>query len=222
MSSLRIFGEHFNPKILAGERSGTFRDSALHQTMVPTPLLSSSPRQELARMPSPSLTPLQGPARGFGPPTIPQGLTRGLDPIPYQPQGLTRGFGPSPTPDPRMAPGFGSSAAPGLPGVEAPLLTRDQRLPHAQGPGVHLWGITAFPDLLAPTTRATLAAILSSFLNRPQGGLLFLGVKRSRKVLGVPLAMEQRERVVGVVALVASQLIAPPARLLGGSNPLVS
>jgi hypothetical protein len=70
-------------------------------------------------------------------------------------------------------------------------VARDEILSLRQGPGVELWPLERFKDLLA--NAASLAPILCAFLNQPEGGVLLVGVRRDGLVRGIALDRSQRD-----------------------------
>ena len=86
-------------------------------------------------------------------------------------------------------------------------VTKGSLLLVSQGPGVELWLVARFTDLMEST--ASLAALLCGFLNGKEGGVLYIGVERGGKVWGLPLDRAQRDKVRQLVDTILRSMITP-------------
>ena len=84
-------------------------------------------------------------------------------------------------------------------------VTKGSLLSISQGPGVELWLVARFTDLMDST--APLAALLCGFLNGKEEGVLYIGVERGGKVRGLPLDRAQRDKVRQLVDTVLRSMI---------------
>ena len=91
-----------------------------------------------------------------------------------------------------------------------------------QGRTVELWHLESYRELLR--SYAAMAAVICGFLNQREGGVLYVGVRRSREVVGLPLGRKERDEVRQVVDRVVSQMLRPrlPTLLVAGRSVVVS
>lgn len=86
-------------------------------------------------------------------------------------------------------------------------LIKGEILSVKQGPGVELWSVERYHQL--KSNYGKLAAILCSFLNRSEGGVLIIGAERNRLVQGIPLNREQKDKIRQMLDRVLREMITP-------------